>query len=669
MPATFHLHRRQNAASTLIVVMFVITLLAVFIGVAVDYTMNTGHMSQRGRDFTNAETLANGALEAAFARWEDFMSADQAESVIGNYANTTNFNGFTTTVQTLINAAASKSGLQISSLTITPVDQADVPYAQQNASYATTAPLSNVPGWVAKVYTYKATAVAYKVSDPTLVVSISRFFQQADASLFQAMLFFQNDLELHPGANMTLYGLIHTNANFYAAAVSGNSLTFDSNVSYTGSASTLDPASNYNHPDSNLNGYIEGVTETLYNQEGTWGTFNTPVYATSRNSQLSNVEALYPLGTDDTTAIDPTNPNASGTHEIIERPAPVSATNPDPNTAYTDPEAFEAHRIWNTASLRILINRNNKSQPVQVYVPDTTTTGNEGSIAVAPGSGTKTSPSNIANQVISAITPASGTGTIFDFREGASINLDTVDMSVLTPVLNSYASSNNSYNGVIYISDITNADAYGNTSATDAIRLTKGGTLPAIGLTVASDGGVYVQGDYNTGTTYGATAANGSVAIVSQPVSNTGGDPTQYTVTGYTQKPASVMGDAVMVLSNNWVDSNSSATLSSRVPTPTTFNAAIVSGEVLTTGTVESGGAHNFPRFLENWSGLDFTYHGSMCELYASTHFTGAYGKSNVYGAPTRLWYFDNTYLTTPPPGNLRSTTYTRGRWVHNANS
>jgi hypothetical protein len=669
MPAYPHLPGRQNAASSLIVVMCTVAILAVFIGIAVDYTMNTGHLSQRGRDFTNAEALANGALEAVFKRWEEFMSGNQAQAVIGNYANTTNFNGFTTTIQTLLNSAASTSGLQISSLTVTPVDQADVPYAQQSASYATTAPLSNVPGWLAKVYTYRATAVTYKVSDPTLNVSLSRFFQQADASLFQAMLFFQNDLELHPGANMTLYGLIHTNANFYGASVSGSSLTFSSDVSYTGNASTLNPASNYNRPDSNLNGYIEGVTETLYDQEGTWGGFNTPVYANSRTSQLSTVEALYPLGTDDTAAIDPTNPNASGTHEIIERPAPVSATNPNPNPAYTDPQAFQAHRIWNTASLRILINRNNTSHPVQVYVPDTTTTGDEGSIVVTPGTGTQSSPANIANQVSSAITVASGSGTIFDFRQGASINLDTVDMSVLTPILNAYASNNNAYNGVIYISDITNADAYGNTSATDAIRLTKGGTLPTIGLTVASDGGVYVQGDYNTGTTYGATAANGSVALVAQPASNTSGDPTQFTVAGYTQKPASVMADAVMVLSNSWVDSNSSATLTSRVPTPTTFNAAIVSGEVLTTATVESGGAHNFPRFLENWSNLDFVYHGSMCQLYASTHFTGAYGKSNVYSAPTRLWYFDSTYLTTPPPGNLRSTTYTRGRWVHNTNS
>jgi hypothetical protein len=488
-------------------------------------------------------------------------------------------------------------------------------------------------------------------------VSVSRFFQQADASLFQAMLFFQNDLELHPGANMTLYGLVHTNANFYAAAGSGSSLTFSSDVSFHGNQPTLSPASNYKYEDPN--GYVEGVTSSLFAQEsGSWNTYAAPVYTSSRTAQLSNVQELYPLGTDESDAIDPTNANASGTHEIIERPVPISATNPSANPSVPDPAAFQAHRIWNSAGLRILINRNSTSQPVHVYAP---VSGNpEASTEILPSS---TSP-NIANQITSAITIDTGTGNIYDFRQGSAINADTLNMSVLTPYLNAYSS----YNGIVYISDITHADANGNTGSTDAIRIDKGGVLPSEGLTIASDGAIYVQGDYNTGTTYGADKASGAITLVNQPPSNSGTNPTEYTVAGYTQVPASIMGDAVMVLSNNWLDSNSSQAISSRTATPTTFNAAIVSGEVLTTPTAESGGAHNFPRFLENWSGLNFTYHGSMVELYASTHFTGVYGKSNVYSPPNRLWYFDNSYLNSPPPGNLRSTTYTAGRWVLNAN-
>jgi hypothetical protein len=662
-------------ASTLIMVMFTIAVLAVFLGIAVDFTSNTGMMSRRGEDFTGASALANGALDAAYIKWNEYMAANQASNV-QTYTTSANFQALASATLTAVNnaAAASLSPYKVTSLSIASVDRTDSliatgggtgyvngsgsQYSYLNGSTVvtsgSTAPMANVPGWTATTYTYRATAVVTKIIDPSLVTSVSRYFQQADASLFQAMLFFQNDLELHPGATMTLYGLVHTNANFYAATSA--SLTFDSDVSFHGNQATLAPASNYTYEDPN--GYVEGVTQALFNQEaGTWNSFNAPVYATSRNNQVSNVQELYPLGTDDTTAIDPNNPNASGTHEIIERPAPISATNPSANTSYTDPDAFKAHRIWNSASLRVLINRNNTTQPVHVYQPGSA--DGEVSTEILPGAGTMASPSNIANQIIAAVTIDTGTGNIYDFRQGSAINADTVDMSVLAPALNSYSS----FNGVLYISDMTNADSYGNTGNTDAIRIDKGGTLPTAGLTLASDGAVYVQGDYNTGTTY----TSGTTTPATQPASNSG-TPTQYTVPGYTTKPASIMGDAVMVLSNNWNDANSSKGDGANPATPTTFNAAIVAGQVLTTASVESGGAHNFPRFLENWSGVNFTYHGSMAELYASTHFTGQYGKANVYSAPNRLWYFDNTYLTAPPPGNLRSTTYTRGRWVRNFN-
>ena len=643
-------------------VMFMIAMLSIYIGLALDYTSGTGIISRRGRDYTAAQALANGALDAAYKRWQEYMSSNQA-GAIATYTTTAQFQNLSTSLLSSLNAAASTSGYTLSSLSIVPVDRADNPETSQSTTYASVGPMTNVPGWTATTYTYRATAVVTKTIDPSMVVSISRFFQQSDASLFQAMLFFQNDLELHPGPAMTLSGLVHTNANMYAAAGSGGSLTFNSNVSFHGNQPTLNPASNYKYEDPN--GYVEGVTATLYAQEGsgTWGSFNAPVYGTSRNNQLSNVQALDPLGTDDSSAIDPNNANASGTHEIIERPVPISATNPSANTSITDPDAFKAHRIWNSAGLRVLINRNNVAQPVHVYMPGSA--DGEASTEILPGAGTAASPYNIANQITNAITVDTGAGDIYDFREGRTINADTVDMSALTPSLNAYSG----FNGVVYISDITNADANGNSGNSDAIQIKKGGVLPNNGLTLASDGAVYVQGDYNTGTTYGPDGANGAITLVNQPVSNTGGDPTQYTVSGYTQKPAAIMGDAVMVLSNHWTDSTSSLGSNSNVAVPTTFNAAIVSGQVLTTATVESGGAHNFPRFLENWSGMNFTYHGSMCELYASIHFTGTYGKSNVYSAPNRLWYFDNSFLTNPPPGNLRSTTYARGRWIRNNNS
>ena len=322
-----------------------------------------------------------------------------------------------------------------------------------------------------------------------------------------------------------------------------------------------------------------------------------------------------------------------------------------------------AHRLYNNAGLRIFINRNSPL-PVTVYTP-LSLTDPEHNVA-APLALATAIASTITTAPVLPAKPTTANSPFWDAREVAPINVSTVDMSKLTPILNAYTG----YNGnVVYITDVTNMDANGETADTDAIRIKKGGILPEAGLTLVSDGAVYVQGDYNTGTTYKQDSANGAINPVAQPDSNTNGDSTNYTIGSYVAKPASIVGDAVMILSNNWLDSNSGGTLATRKGTGTTFNAALVTGQTLTdktstASTSASGGAHNLPRFLEDWSGKPCAYHGSMVELYASKHFTGDWYTSPIYAAPNRYWYFDKSYLLKPPPGNLRSTTYVRGRWV-----
>ena len=105
-----------------------------------------------------------------------------------------------------------------------------------------------------------------------------------------------------------------------------------------------------------------------------------------------------------------------------------------------------------------------------------------------------------------------------------------------------------------------------------------------------------------------------------------------------------------------------------RVASNTTVNAAIVSGNVPTgKGGVEgySGGAENFPRFLELWgSSHTFTDYGSMVELYQSQQATGKWGSGNVYDPPTRQWFFDPNFKINAPPGTLMVYTYSKGRWA-----
>ena len=229
-------------------------------------------------------------------------------------------------------------------------------------------------------------------------------------------------------------------------------------------------------------------------------------------------------------------------------------------------------------------------------------------------------------------------------------------MSAIRTTLDSAAG----FNGVFYIMDNTPP---GGGATKDAIRLKNGGQLPANGLTIASPNGIYIQGDYNTGTTNSPTAvpANGGNS----------GNSASPTVPGYTRKPAAVIADAVMILSNAWNDANASSGLSSRVASNTTVNTAMLAGFMPSGYTPASGsqygysgGANNYPRFLETWSGKYMTYFGSMVELFQSTGFTGRWDTGSIYSPPLRCWNYDTNFDTTPPPGSIDAVATSRGTWA-----
>ena len=178
--------------------------------------------------------------------------------------------------------------------------------------------------------------------------------------------------------------------------------------------------------------------------------------------------------------------------------------------------------------------------------------------------------------------------------------------------------------------------------------------MPSGGLTIASANPVYIQGDYNTGG--------------SNPPSNSG-TPTQpdheTASPSLPRQPCAVIADAVTILSNAWTDPPSGTTvaLNARVASNTTVNTALVAGIVQSANNLYSGGAENFPRFLESWTGKTITYYGSMVELYQSRQAIGRWGISGVYGAPTRQWYFDTKLQTNSPHGSFAVYSYVKGRW------
>lgn len=185
------------------------------------------------------------------------------------------------------------------------------------------------------------------------------------------------------------------------------------------------------------------------------------------------------------------------------------------------------------------------------------------------------------------------------------------------------------------------------TGARHALKLVNGdlGNLPTRpdgtgGFTVASENPVYIQGNYNAQSNWG----NGSAA-------------------------ASVIADAVTLLSNSWDDLESFRDPTypdDRNASETWYRVAIAGGKNKafprpTWGAPEDfgtdGGTHNFLRYLEDWGGDRLNYKGSLVSFYYATYAVGVYKCcSTVYSPPDRRYSFDTNFQDPAllPPGTPR---------------
>jgi hypothetical protein len=215
--------------------------------------------------------------------------------------------------------------------------------------------------------------------------------------------------------------------------------------------------------------------------------------------------------------------------------------------------------------------------------------------------------------------------SFYDSREGQTVGVTQVDLGAFRtnyPYLQSVLGRPVK---VLYI-----ADRRTNSAAQGAVRLVAGQLLPAPGLTIATPNPLYVLGHFNA-----PAAALGT---------------TNTTDTA----PASLVSDAITCLSVSWNDTNSTRSISKRVASNTTVNAAILTGIVPTGGGYYSGGADNAIRFLEDWTGKTLTFNGSLVVLFVSQSATAPWGTSPwVSCPPNRRWNFDRNFLDSLklPPG------------------
>jgi hypothetical protein len=631
--------RSSQQGSVIITAMAIVIVVGVAVGAALTLSSNVARNSYRSRQRASAESVADGSLEVMYAKWcAAGHAALQSNQGLPTAADLAAMSGVGNTPGPGSTPAYPDfAGVSFVSYTLDALDAAGVPTGTGTPA-ATLIPVAGRPGWMSRSYNYLAKAgVTVPVVGGTESMTVGRRFQKADAPIFQSAIFYEGVLEIHPGADMNITGLVHTNTDLYAST-SGPNLTFSRNVSYGGS-------------------YAEGMAPG----DGRAAMTVAPTYPSGKSSQLNQVDRMEPLGIAPSAVFNTTdaNPNNDSFRELIERPV----------SGQTDPAEIAPLRFYNQAGLKILLDTSlatTDANRVRVY------NGRGVELTTAGGA-------SVAALLTTVKAAVSSGETIRDNREANNVLLTSFDMSQLSNIVTQFSALSapstanltsqavNTYNKVIYIADVS-ANANGGTSAVNgttaqaekAVRLRNGAILPD-DVTVASENPVYIQGDYNTGGPTGSVVSN--AATPSSPMSafNNPDAP------GYVQKSCAVLGDAVNILSNNWNDANSASAVSSRTAKNTTINTGILSGNVPTNVNSDgqySGGAENFPRFLEDWGGKCLTYYGSMVCLFNSKQGNGEWGAANVYGAPTRRWFFDQNFLLKPPPGMLQSTTYSRGRWV-----
>ncbi|MEO7932904.1 MAG: hypothetical protein ABIT76_07085 [Chthoniobacterales bacterium] len=646
---------KNEQGNTIVITMMIIATFAALISVSFDFTTAMDKNGERTEAYQAAANIADGLIDQAFTVWK---TASQNRGAVGEITTAdlkttlasytpvsasvaSSATGFYYTQDLTVGSDGFKKDFKITHIdgfgndvttSVTPTKTTGEDYLR---------PAIGADTGLRNFY-YKAhVGVTVPIRDRSTTgasvhVETNRYFVKRFKSPWSFAIFYNDNLELHPGPDMIINGWIHSNGTFYAAE---NSVHMMGRVTYgNGMEGNYAPGDSRRISGSNLfptsapiygggtdlvsgssvsNGYLDNWTSTSPPTAGT-------------QQKVIDISSSTFNTTD-------SNPNNDDFQEIIE----------PPNASYPDPAEIAGQRYYNKADLLVQISGSPATVSVKVKTGED---ANGYSIyGVAPDA-----------TLAAVFTPSK---TVRDNRWGGNVDVTDIDVSQLT-ARSKLATTDPKYfagNKTIYV-----YDSRGTSTTRKGIRLIRGAALPSGGLTFASQNPVYVQGDYNTNGTYATTATTDRTPST-QPVSNSSTpDQTKPTITGTIQQPAAIIADAVTVLSNAWNDATvNSSTTTVTAASRTTVNSAFMTGNVETTSSAYSGGAENFPRFLEDWTNIEFTYWGSMVEMFQSQQANQPWGKSNVYSAPKRRWNFDSRLVNNPPPGTpyLVSYSKTDGRW------
>ena len=461
---------------------------------------------------------------------------------------------------------------------------------------------------VSGVWTRETNAVIEVAGDQTIatvpLTSEQQFFrlhgpQIYRVPIFSFAIFYNNLMEFTWTATFTINGRVHANGDIYVG--SSSALTFNSPVTTAG-----------------------GIYKTNWDGH-TVSQMTGPVNYYGNPSLGTDVSRVPLLGV--------TNDTPATLREIINMPPPGEEPTSLPGRM----------RYYNLAGVVLLVS----NTTVTVYVKN--------SLTNVPISLSVTNWGTNSVSLLTTFPFLSVTNSFIDGRElSKTVRSTQIDVAKYSQWLTTNSavlamfppgSENYPIISILYVTD-------NRTTATDtdlfAVRLVNGSIIPTNrwlgtprGWTVATPNPLYVWGHYNIGP-------GGSTVAGNTDTSKT--------------FPASLVSDALTILSGNWSDSISfSNNLSLRQAVDTTVNAAILTGIVYSTDATSnhfSGGVMNVPRLLEDWASSggtkNLTLNTSIVNLFGSVYATNWFKNPGFYYyAPTRNFSFDLNFTNTAklPPG------------------